>query len=162
MQKSGNPCTPPQIFVVWENTYLPITWLWLMPATWKCLSLYICQLYGFCCCYYWYFSQSSWNYTILKKKTQQNPTGFHCWAAVKIQQNMEVCKFLLVNKGSFEMLNPCTHRSGTGDSCILSLPCHLHPTSTLAGIWCYNVDLNPSFLLLKTRSTRGKMILLQF
>lgn len=68
VQKTGNPHTVSQIFVVWGGTYFLITWLWLMTATWKCLSVYVCQLYGFCCCY-WYFGQSSGIMLYKKKKT---------------------------------------------------------------------------------------------
>lgn len=37
---------------------------WRLPYGKACQ--YVCRLYEFCCCY-WYFSQSSWSYTIQKK-----------------------------------------------------------------------------------------------
>lgn len=101
-----------------------------LPAVWALLLLLV-------------FSSKQWNHAVFKKKNQL------LGSSEKTSQIQRYINYSLVNKASFEMLNPCAeehlactegHLARAGDA-------------TLGGIWWCGSE---RFLLLKMRSTRGK------
>lgn len=90
----------PDIFVAWGGAYLLITWLWLMTAKWKCLSLCLPAIWVLLLFLILLVKAVKWGY--LKNTPNQQLLG-----RSEKQQNMQVYE-LFVSKYSLEMLNPGT------------------------------------------------------